>query len=72
LTAPGPLDSDLCPDCGGDGYIADDGSVTYVIGWPIPGRCIEFIPPKVKALFAALRVLRSVILSAALSRNDAA
>jgi hypothetical protein len=60
---PGP---DLCPDCRGAAYVADDGSITDMIGWPIPCHCTEYIPRNIKALFATRPLARSR--SASLSR----
>jgi hypothetical protein len=66
LTAPGQAstDTDNCPSCHGAGYIPDDGSVTDIIGWPIPCLCADAIPARVAALFTARKRGRSAILSA--------
>jgi hypothetical protein len=58
---------DSCPDCCGAGYIPDDGSVTDMIGWPIPCYCAEYIPRNIKALFS-VRPTRSALLPDPLSR----
>jgi hypothetical protein len=41
---------DHCQDCGGSGIVLDDGSVTDLIGWPLPCACTESVPPDVRAL----------------------
>lgn len=40
--------------CDGSGLIRDDGSVTDMIGWPLPCACAETIPPRVRALVRTL------------------
>ena len=36
---------DSCPDCGGTGVMNDsDGSLTSMIGWPIPCFCTDHMP----------------------------
>src|SRR5215467_14548298 len=42
VSDPGP---DSCPDCGGTGVMHDsDGSLTSMIGWPIPCFCTDHMP----------------------------
>lgn len=42
VSGPGP---DSCPDCGGTGVMHDsDGSLTSMIGWPIPCFCTDHMP----------------------------
>lgn len=41
---------DRCQDCSGTGIVIDDGSVTDVIGWPLPCTCVESLPASVRVL----------------------
>lgn len=41
---------DRCEDCSGSGIVVDDGSVTGMIGWPVPCACIESVPASVRLL----------------------
>ena len=50
-----------CADCGGSGIVPDDGSVTDMIGWPLPCACVEAIPPRVRALMRTARPARSTL-----------
>ncbi len=58
--------------CQGTGIVTDDGSITDVIGWPLPCTCVTSVPPQVKALtrrVATARPARSALLSAPLPRS---
>jgi len=44
--------------CGGSGLVPDDGSVTDMIGWPLPCSCIDSVPPQVRVFGNADRTPR--------------
>ena len=70
-----PLGS--CVNCHGNGYVLDDGSMTDMIGWPIPCLCTDHIPDSIKALLTGPAgrtaptspMAQSAILTAPLSRS---
>ncbi len=39
--------------CGGTGIVADDGSVTDMVGWPLPCPCTDSVPFRIRSLMAA-------------------
>ena len=40
--------------CGGTGLILDDGTVTDMLGWPLPCPCTDSVPRSVRALMSAI------------------
>ena len=36
--------------CDGSGIIPDDGTVTGIVGWPLPCPCTDTIGPRLRAI----------------------
>jgi hypothetical protein len=53
---------DHCQDCGGTGIVADDGSVTDMIGWPLPCACTDAVPPHLRTNHTGHAPRRSAVL----------